>query len=61
VNFGFWRGVELDDPAGLLVGSGEKMRHVRLESVDDVDEAAFAAFVRQAAQLNLVKGDPTRA
>jgi hypothetical protein len=60
VNFGFWRGVELEDPEGLLQGSGEKMRHVKLTSVDDVDEEAFGKFVRQAVQLNLTKGDPTK-
>ena len=60
VNFGFWRGVDLDDPDGLLKGSGEKMRHVALKSADDIDPEAFAAFVRQAQQLNLTKGDPTK-
>ncbi len=30
VNFGFWRGVDLDDPQGLLAGDGDKMRHVKL-------------------------------
>jgi hypothetical protein len=60
VNFGFWRGVDIDDPQGLLQGTGEKMRHVKLTGVSDVDEEAFAAFVRQAVQLNLAKGDPTR-
>lgn len=29
-------GVELDDPAGLLQGTGAKIRNVRLESLDDV-------------------------
>jgi hypothetical protein len=60
VNFGFWRGVELEDPKGLLQGTGEKMRHVKLTGIDDVDEAALAGFVRQAVQLNLTKGDPTK-
>lgn len=60
VNFGFWRGVDIDDPNGRLQGSGEKMRHVKLAEAADVDEEAFAAFVRQAVQLNLAKGDPTK-
>ena len=60
VNFGFWRGVELEDAEGLLQGTGEKMRHVKLTGIDDVDEAALAGFVRQAVQLNLTKGDPTK-
>jgi hypothetical protein len=60
VNFGFWRGVDLDDPMGLLQGSGEKMRHVKLTSVKDINEQAFSAFVRAAVTLNKEKGDPTK-
>lgn len=60
VNFGFWRGAELDDPRGLLQGTGEKMRHVKLHGPEDIDEEAFAAYVRQAVQLNLAQGDPTK-
>lgn len=60
VNFGFWRGVELNDPKGLLQGSGDKMRHVKLTSTDDIDTAAFSAFILQAVQLNQTKGDPTK-
>ena len=60
VNFGFWRGADINDPDGLLGGSGDKMRHVKLVSLDDIDEAAFKDFVLQAVQLNLTKGDPTK-
>jgi hypothetical protein len=60
VNLGFWRGADLQDPKGLLQGSGDKMRHVQLRSMDDVDEGQFADFVRQAVELNRTKGDPTK-
>jgi hypothetical protein len=60
VNFGFWRGVDLEDPDGLLEGTGDRMRHLKLSSLDDVKPQVFAAFVRQAAALNLNKGDPTK-
>jgi hypothetical protein len=60
VNFGFWRGIELDDPAGLLQGTGEKMRHIKLTSLEDIQEEAFATLVRQAVEMNQIKGDPTR-
>jgi hypothetical protein len=60
VNFGFWRGAELDDPHGLLQGTGEKMRHIKLAGVDDIREEALAGFVRQAVALNRAKGDPTK-
>ena len=38
VNFGFWRGVDIQDSYGLLVGSGEKMRHVKLVDLEDINE-----------------------
>ena len=60
VNFGFWRGVDIEDPDGLLEGSGDKMRHVKLTSVADIDEKALADFVSQALELNRVKGAPTK-
>lgn len=60
VNFGFWRGAELDDPKGLLEGSGKKMRHVRVESVKDIPTAALKNFIKQAIKLNEAKGDPSR-
>jgi len=60
VNFGFWRGIDLHDPKGLLQGSGDKMRHVQLSRVDDIQIVAFVDFVKQAVRLNLEKGDPTK-
>ena len=60
VNFGFWRGVDIHDPHGLLQGTGEKMRHIRLTSPEDIDGEAFTDFIHQAVKLNLSKGDPTK-
>ena len=60
VNFGFWWGVYLEDTHGLLQGSGEKMRHVKLTSVDDIDDQVLSDLVRQAVELNRSRGDPTK-
>jgi hypothetical protein len=60
VNFGFWRGVELKDPKGLLQGTGAKMRHVKIADLKDIDAKAFTDYVKQAVRLNAEKGDPTR-
>ena len=60
VTFGFWRGSELNDPRRLLRGDGDKVRHVRLTGERDVDPRAFAAFVKQAVELNRRLGDPIR-
>jgi len=60
VNFGFWRGAELDDPKRVLQGEGERMRHVRILETHALDEVVLAALVKQAVALNDKKGDPTR-
>ena len=46
--FGFIRGSSLDDPKGLLEGNGQYVRHVKVPTVADIDEKAFAALLRQA-------------
>lgn len=38
VNIGFTLGAFLDDPQGRLKGSGAKIRHIRLDRVEDLDE-----------------------
>lgn len=60
VNFGFWRGVDINDPEMLLQGSGEKMRHIKLTSLDDINKPVFTDYIQQAIKLNLTKGDPTK-
>ena len=60
VNFGFWRGIDLPDPDGILQGSGDKMRHVKLSSLNDVEEEVLEIFVKEAIKLNELKGDPTK-
>lgn len=47
-NVGFYRGVFLDDPAGLLEGSGKRMRHVKLNPGSNVNEAALGRLIKMA-------------
>jgi hypothetical protein len=61
VNLGFWRGADLSDPEGALEGTGDRMRHVKIRSAEDVDGERFAAWVKEAVALNEAEGDPTRA
>jgi len=48
LNVGFFRGDALDDPAGLLEGSGRYMRHVKLRPASPVDDAALEALIDAA-------------
>ena len=45
VNVGFFNGAALDDPAELLIGSGKRMRHVKLKPGSDADHAALGALI----------------
>lgn len=47
-NVGFFFGAELEDPAGLLEGTGRRMRHVKLRPGAAVDTAALDALVAAA-------------
>ncbi|HSJ56199.1 MAG TPA: DUF1801 domain-containing protein [Anaerolineae bacterium] len=59
VNLGFFRGATLPDPAGILEGTGDRMRHVKLAHLDDIQEGPVRELIRQAVALNVREGDPT--
>jgi len=48
VNVGFFHGAELDDPAGLLEGTGKVMRHVKLRPDHEVDAEALRGLIEAA-------------
>ncbi len=60
INFGFWHGASLPDPRGLLEGSGDEMRHVKLTGMRDLNQAALRELIRAAVDLNRTLGDPIR-
>jgi hypothetical protein len=48
VNVGFFHGAALDDPAGLLEGTGKRMRHVKLRPGRELDLAALGDLIDAA-------------
>jgi hypothetical protein len=48
VNLGFHRGSELEDPEGVLQGTGRLVRHIRIAELTDLEKPAVRAFVRAA-------------
>ena len=48
VNVGFFCGALLADPAGLLQGSGKRMRHVKLTPGGEPNDAAIAVLIAAA-------------
>ena len=47
-NVGFFNGAELEDPTGLLQGSGKRMRHVKVKPGVDLDDGSLDALIRSA-------------
>jgi len=52
VNIGFFHGAMLQDPAGLLEGSGKRMRHAKLKPGVESNGAALQALI-DAAYLDI--------
>ena len=48
VNVGFFLGALLDDPAGLLEGTGKRGRHVKLRPGREIDSPALARLIETA-------------
>jgi len=48
VNVGFFHGAMLDDPAGLLEGTGKRMRHVKVRWAQQVNAVALSDLIRAA-------------
>ena len=51
VRLGFYRGSELEDPRGLLEGTGARLRHVKVAVGTPLDRAGLEALVRRGAAL----------
>jgi len=52
VSLGFFNGAGLSDPAGRIEGTGKKMRHVKVRSLEGIEAEQFMAWVREAVVLN---------
>lgn len=48
VNLGFYQGIDLADPQELLEGTGAKMRHVKIRSIDDAKRSEVRALIKAA-------------
>ncbi len=51
VNLMFARGTELPDPAGLLIGTGKRARHVKIQRLDELASPELRALLEAAVAL----------
>ncbi|MBL1197419.1 MAG: hypothetical protein HND51_24015, partial [Chloroflexi bacterium] len=48
VNLGFYTGATLPDPEGLMEGTGKKLRHVKIRSIEDAERPAIRTLIAEA-------------
>ncbi len=46
----YGKGARLEDPEGLLEGTGRRMRHVKVRSPRDIHRRRFTSWIREAAR-----------
>jgi hypothetical protein len=52
VMFGLYEGTSLEDPESLLDGTGKNLRHVKLESVEDLKRPGLRKLIKSAIRFN---------
>lgn len=52
LTFAFERGAEFADKHGLLEGVGKNTRHVKIKTLDGINEAAMRDYISQAVALD---------
>lgn len=54
VNLGFLRGAQLEDPDGLLEGTGKSLRHVKIRDASALDDPRLVALLRHAVEYDRI-------
>lgn len=49
VNLQFYHGAQLHDPSGRMEGTGKSVRHIKIKSIDDLDDD-LASVIQASAQ-----------
>lgn len=53
VNLGFNHGATLDDPLGILKGTGNQIRHISIKTPADLARPEIRAYIRRARKVAL--------
>jgi hypothetical protein len=60
VNFGFNRGVDIDDPENMLLGDGSLYRYVKIKDKGDFNESYMTQLLEAAYQNSLTRMKPVK-
>ncbi|HVQ39216.1 MAG TPA: DUF1801 domain-containing protein [Pyrinomonadaceae bacterium] len=55
VNLGFNHGASLDDPRGILKGTGKRIRHISLKTSADLERPEIRSYIRRARKLAIAE------
>ena len=58
VNLGFNQGATLDDPKGVLQGTGKAVRHITIKTASDLEQPELRACLRRARAQARFRGLP---
>ena len=50
VNLGFMYGADLDDPNGLMEGTGKALRHIKIRSLDQTNDPDIRKLIEAASK-----------
>jgi hypothetical protein len=51
VNLGFYQGAEMQDPDGLLEGTGAGLRHIKIKDLANMKRQILTAYIHAALKL----------
>jgi len=54
-NLGFNDGATLEDPKGILEGSGKRIRHIKIRKAEDLERPELRAYIRRACKKALTE------
>jgi len=60
VNIGFSHGAQFDDPECRLQGSGNRIRHIRINNIEDLEDPYVEDLIRQAHESAVQSKEPIR-
>jgi hypothetical protein len=60
VNFGFNRGVDIDDPGNMLLGAGSQYRYIKVKDKEDFPEWYIKQLLEDAYQNSISRMKPVK-
>ena len=60
VTLGLWQGALLPNPEGLIEGTGKRMRHVKIRSVEELEAPEVRRIIREAVGIDGTEGTSNR-